>query len=531
MVQSARRVGLARRSLHCRFEERLAMLRLLRFQIKLMRAARPSPFKLPSRKSSRLPRFRPRLLALGPRVGWPELPTRCCHLTSSGSTIHNVPSLRMRTPKARCPNLGASSQRALLLKQKSEASQRQMSSGGDMNITGSTKRAHTEASADTLTQTVASDGLEDSDSFIVDLRGDAKNVEFGSLHRYSIPAYHRNGYGNLVGAPSGAKIDRDQSNDKCVTLSRRTGDRNDVGRLRLMAGFSLNERRLRLVAPTTSSLSGVDVSSDFISLYGDSELKQGPKASDSGDHVDYRSIDSKAKHTNHLEDEDLEFASDTGEDLQNQDTELRVRQENAALVRQTKERPNDVNAWRALIEHQARVICPGVDFSRLTASRKRTVAEIRLSIYDQALKHVTVDKPGYESLVCGMMAESSLVWDNHRLSRKWQDILRNTPTSMELWTLYLDHVQTTHNKFKYESWKATFVQCLETLQKARLSTQQPGSIQHIQIYVFLRCTAFIRDSGYDELAYGLWQAIFEQHSTLLGLAKTKLWVGPTTLAE
>ncbi|KAI7371676.1 DUF1740-domain-containing protein [Hortaea werneckii] len=363
----------------------------------------------------------------------------------------------------------------------------------------------------TLTQTVASDGLEDSDSFIVDLRGDAKNVEFGSLHRYSIPAYHRNGYGNLVGAPSGAKIDRDQSNDKCVTLSRRTGDRNDVGRLRLMAGFSLNERRLRLVAPTTSSLSGVDVSSDFISLYGDSELKQGPKASDSGDHVDYRSIDSKAKHTNHLEDEDLEFASDTGEDLQNQDTELRVRQENAALVRQTKERHNDVNAWRALIEHQARVICPGVDFSRLTASRKRTVAEIRLSIYDQALKHVTVDKPGYESLVCGMMAESSLVWDNHRLSRKWQDILRNTPTSMELWTLYLDHVQTTHNKFKYESWKATFVQCLETLQKARLSTQQPGSIQHIQIYVFLRCTAFIRDSGYDELAYGLWQAIFEQH--------------------
>ncbi|RMY79351.1 hypothetical protein D0863_00104 [Hortaea werneckii] len=363
----------------------------------------------------------------------------------------------------------------------------------------------------TLTQTVASDELEDSDAFIVDLRGDAKNVEFGSLHRYSVPTYHRIGYGKLVGAPASAKIDRDRSTEKYITLSRRTGDRNDVGRLRLMAGIPVNERRLRLVAPLASSFSGVDVNSDFISLHGDCDLKQGPDTSDPGGHVDYRSIEGKAKHTNQPEDEDLEFASDTGEDLHSQETELRVRQENAALVRQTKERPHDVNAWRALVEHQARVICPGVDYSRLTASQKRTVADIRLSIYDQALKHVAADKLGHESLVSGLMAESSLVWDNHRLSRKWQDVLKNTPTSIELWTLYLDHVQTTHTGFKYETCKATLVQCLEILQKARSISQQLRNIQHVQIYVFLRCTAFIRDAGYDELAYGLWQAIFEQH--------------------
>ncbi|KAI7590356.1 hypothetical protein KC343_g18425, partial [Hortaea werneckii] len=251
----------------------------------------------------------------------------------------------------------------------------------------------------TLTQTVASDELEDSDAFIVDLRGDAKNVEFGSLHRYSVPTYHRIGYGKLVGASASAKIDRDRSTEKYITLLRRTGDRKDVGRLRLPAGIPVNERRLRLVAPIPSSFIGVDVNSDFISLNGDSDLKQGPDTSDPGGYVDYRSIEGKAKHTNQPEDEDLEFASDTGEDLHNQETELRVRQENAALVRQTKERPHDVNAWQALIEHQARVICPGVDYSRLTASQKRTVADIRLSIYDQALKHVTADKLGHESLV------------------------------------------------------------------------------------------------------------------------------------
>ncbi|RMY76348.1 hypothetical protein D0863_02009 [Hortaea werneckii] len=363
----------------------------------------------------------------------------------------------------------------------------------------------------TLTQTVASDELEDSDSFIVDLRGDAKNVEFGSLHRYSVPPYHRIGYGKLVGAPSGARIDRDQSAGNYVTLSRRTGDRNDVGRLRLSPGTPINEKRLRLVAPIASSSSGVDINSDFVSLNGDSELRQGPDTSGSRDTVDYRSIDGKAKHTNQPEDEDFEFASDTGADLENEQSELQVRQENAALIRQTKERPHDFNVWRALIEHQARVICPGVDLFRLTTSQKRTIADIRLSIYDQALKHVTADKLGHESLVSGMMAESSLVWDSRRLSRKWSEISTHTPTSIELWTLYLNHVQTTHTEFKYESCKATLVQCLEILHKACLVSQRPISTQHVQIYVFLRCTAFIRDSGYDELAYGLWQAIFEQH--------------------
>ncbi|KAI6894850.1 DUF1740-domain-containing protein [Hortaea werneckii] len=362
----------------------------------------------------------------------------------------------------------------------------------------------------TLNQTVASDEPKDSDSFIVDRRGDAKNVEFGSLHRYSVPTYHRTGYGKLVGAPPGARIDRDQSTGNYVTLSRRRGDRNDVGRLRLSPDTPINEKRLRLVAPIASSSSEVDVNSDFISLNGNSELRQGPDTSGSGYCVDYRSIDGKAKHTNQPEDDDFEFASDTGADLENQTSELLVRQENAALTRQTKERPHDLNAWRALIEHQARLICPGVDFSRLTTSQKRTIADIRLSIYDHALKHVTDDKLGYECLVSGMMAESSLVWDNYRLSRKWQEILRNTPTSIELWTLYLNHIQTTHTDFKYESCKATLVRCLEILQKARLVSQQPLSAQHVQIYVFLRYTAFVRDSGYDELAYGLWQAIFEQ---------------------
>ncbi|GAB1737873.1 hypothetical protein NU219Hw_g2346t1 [Hortaea werneckii] len=363
----------------------------------------------------------------------------------------------------------------------------------------------------TLTRTVASNELDDSDFCIVDLRGDAKNVEFGSLHRYSVPTYHRIGYGKVVGAPLGVRIDRDESTGNYVSLSRRRGDRNDVGRLRLSPSGPINEKRLRLVAPIASSSSGVDINSDFISLNGDNELMQHPDTSGSGDTADYRSIDGKAKHTTQPEDEDFEFASDTGVDLENQESELRVRQENAALIRQTKERPHDFNAWRALIEHQARVICPDVDFPGLTTSQKRTIADIRLSIYDQALKYVTADKLGYESLVSGMMAESSLVWDHYRLSRKWQDILRNTPTSIELWRLYLDHVQTMHTDFKYESCKATLVQCLEILQKARLVSQQPRRTQHVQIYVFLRCTAFVRGSGYDELAYGLWQAIFEQH--------------------
>src|ERR1700748_3320365 len=40
---------------------------------------------------------------------------------------------------------------------------------------------------------IREDEFEESSLFIIDRRGDAKNVEYGSLHRYAVPNYHRTG--------------------------------------------------------------------------------------------------------------------------------------------------------------------------------------------------------------------------------------------------------------------------------------------------------------------------------------------------
>lgn len=63
--------------------------------------------------------------------------------------------------------------------------------------------------------------------FIVDLRGDPRNVEYGSLHRYSVPIYHRAGRGSVIGAPPNVKIDRDASTEKEVVLRVVDGTKGD----------------------------------------------------------------------------------------------------------------------------------------------------------------------------------------------------------------------------------------------------------------------------------------------------------------
>ena len=65
------------------------------------------------------------------------------------------------------------------------------------------------------------------ESFIVDLRGDPKNIEYDCLHRYSIPFYHRSGRGSVIGAPPNVKIDRDASTEKQVVLRVIDGSKGD----------------------------------------------------------------------------------------------------------------------------------------------------------------------------------------------------------------------------------------------------------------------------------------------------------------
>ncbi|KAK5727167.1 hypothetical protein LTR15_003060 [Elasticomyces elasticus] len=373
-------------------------------------------------------------------------------------------------------------------------------------------------------QPLTLDEFEESDAFIVDRRGDSKNVEYGTLYRYSVPSFHRTGYGRVLGASSHTKIDRAESSDTYVILSTATHDGRNrqsrpLGSTRSRTG---DEHHLRIIKPVAGNVE-LENAADYLPLRdlrsrkrkrdGDGDTDSMPGRQD----VDYRSVEGKAAPNMSPSDDDLESGTDSGDesiDILAQE----IRQANAALVRATKERPTDVDAWMSLVNFQAKIINPSADpANSIGSSERRGIADLRLSIYDQALRHVTKDKTGYAQLVLGMLEQGGILWDTSRLTTKWNEILKGCPDNVLLWTRYLDFIQTGHLGFRYELCKEAYLRCLTILHGARKSVAESEKVAHVQIYVLLRFTSFLRDAGYDEFAYALWQAMLEYH--FLALAR------------
>ncbi|KAK3678782.1 hypothetical protein LTR78_001235 [Recurvomyces mirabilis] len=365
----------------------------------------------------------------------------------------------------------------------------------------------------------AADELAESDDYFVDRRGDTKNVEYGTLHRYSVPQYHRAGYGRLLGLSS-VKIDRDESTDKHIVLSRPASNRNEQNRSLLSTHRSTThkEKHYRVVLPETST-KPLDASADYMHLCATASRKRKRGDHDGDDRyssrldVDYRSIEGKAKSEQQPQDEDLLEDTDS-DDVAEGHVASEARRRNAVLTKATKERPTDTKVWLALINYQAQLIRSHVPIDRYTHAEKRALADIRLSIYDQALKQVPAGSAESEDLVLGMLEQGTILWEGSKLASRWGEVLAQNAGSMRLWTKYLDFVQTDHNSFRFEICKATYLNCFTVLGKARKSTANAEleAVSEVQVYVLLRYTIFLRDAGYDELAYAIWQILLEYHS-------------------
>lgn len=355
--------------------------------------------------------------------------------------------------------------------------------------------------------------IEESDVFIVDKRGDTKNRDFGSLHRYSLPSYHRTGNGYVVGTRPSVRIDQPASTQSEVVIRSIDRPRGERPARELLAKRSQpDSAALRLNLPAAEDLP--DVEEDFIHLRSNLKRKRTSETPQvEVQTVDYRSIEGRTELNDQPDDEDLRYASDSDTDEARISTELETQRENAMLVKATKDDPKNADAWFSLIEHQSRLIRPGVDPGSLSASEQRALADIRLSIYDRALKHVDKRGPGHDALVLGSIDEGSLVWETAKLVAKWNDALERHPTSVVLWTRYLDFVQTGHASFRYERCKTSYLRCLGILRTATTNRTEAekADIGHLYVYILLRFTAFTRDAGYDELACASWQLILEYY--------------------
>ncbi|PGH04703.1 hypothetical protein GX51_03370 [Blastomyces parvus] len=351
---------------------------------------------------------------------------------------------------------------------------------------------------------------DEQELFIIDKQGDKYNVEYGSLNRYSVPQYFRSGSGNVLGLPPSHRIDRNNEDGNTVIIRHSTAgyDTPKQKYREFLRKMPKREAKFR-VRPAPENTSSIDARKDFLPLTSDGSSKRrrlygdmhSRESSPEDNGIDYRSIEGKAKPSKEPP-EGLELVSDS--DLVSDDENARRR--NADLSRRVTEHPDDVEGWLQLIEHQNSLV--GVAASegerRLTTAEKRSVADIKISIYEKALSKLP-PKARRDRLLLGMMDEMATLYDTKTLSNKWKAILQANPDYISLWIKYLDFQQTRFVNFTYEQCRSIFIDCL----KINGSRKGGPELDIINIYLILRLSRFMREAGYVEHAVGLWQAILE----------------------
>jgi hypothetical protein len=337
--------------------------------------------------------------------------------------------------------------------------------------------------------------------FFGDRRGDRDIVRYGSLNRYDVPDYRRFGYGHVLGLSLDWKIDRTLSTEK-VTVLTSSNRRREERLLTKKHAAREQARAVRFVNVSNADNSG-DHNRDYIPLSTTRKRKRGEDESNDDEDrpdLDYRGM--QDKHAGEPADSDAEYESEPLIDVLTADVTAR----NAMLVRRTKEHPEDLQAWIDLVEYQEDMLKMERSSTEIRNADKLHLAEIRISVYEQALKRCNKDDDSQVRLYCGLMIDAARAWNQERLVRKWTEVLSKFPFSVELWMEYLDWIESSFISFRYEACKASFQKCLETMQLSATAIDPD-----LSLYVFCRLTSMIHQAGYDELALAIWQALLEYH--------------------
>jgi len=357
-----------------------------------------------------------------------------------------------------------------------------------------------------------------SDLFIIDRKGDVKNLVYRSIHRYSIPPYYRTGAGSVLGASIDTKIDRDFGDEKGIVLSSRRNLKSNSREKYIFSKVERQRPRLLKIRPELLVEPATDLEVDFIPLTTGRGRKR-----DRDDHDDstgsdqeamhYRSIHGKAKANDQPADDTFQYATENESSDSDQGQSFRldsmVRSEAIKLSRKVEQFPHDVDAWIALIEHQDRLLRDGHDRRRITNAEMRSTADIKIHMYEKALEKCQ-SLPDRERLLLGLMTEGSKIWEIKVQSDKWEKISMENIGSLVLWQSYLDFRQTTFSKFRYEEVRDIFIKRLDLLLAAiRSARTNKDSLYKQLLLVLLRFTIYIRESGYSELAIAIWQGLLE----------------------
>lgn len=349
------------------------------------------------------------------------------------------------------------------------------------------------------------DGI--TDLFFEDRKGDKYNLIYGTIHQYDIPYYYRFGRGRVIGLPRRQSIicdfvDGNKLEIRASTV--RADDSSKRWKQGLLEDLPRKRQKLSYVPRDPFADPEIDLQKDFLPFHladTRAQLRDNIPGDGSSAAVDYRSIEGKAKPTV-TDSLDSETHSDDSFDFGNES----ARQRNIDLTRKTEDQPHDADGWLQLIDHQESLV--GMEDSdgnrRLTAAEKRSVADIRISVCEEALSKLPPNV-SRDKLLLRMMEEGSNIWDTSNLAQRWRSIIESNPNSISLWLKYLDFQQTRFTNFTYERCLSVFLDCLKIN-----SSQTDGSKKDtINAYLILRLSLFMREAGFSEHSVALWQGILE----------------------
>ncbi|KAI1412901.1 DUF1740-domain-containing protein [Hypoxylon sp. FL1857] len=350
-------------------------------------------------------------------------------------------------------------------------------------------------------------------SFVYDKRGDPLIRRYGDINRRDVPNYRRFGSGRVLGVDGYVRIDRSGSREEFFILGHHesrsllSSDKKTL----LARGICYKSQPVRIQREQSQAATG---SEDFVPLKSSRKRKRdgyesGDSSGDEGQ--SYRSIYGKSKDHEHS-DSDVDYASDVSGDARDLQSNDPINIKSIELSRRVRDHPEDIDAWLQLVDHQDTLLrINGQDDRHPTAAEVKSFADIKSSMLEQAYSHASTDSQR-EKLQFRIMQEGSKIWDAKTLSKRWDEALEKYGTSFELWKEYANFQQTRLSAFQYEKTKQFYVERLRRL-GLEASDKQPHhdcvKIYEQIIYIFLRVTRFISDSGYRELATAAWQATLE----------------------
>ncbi|KAH7170259.1 NRDE-2, necessary for RNA interference-domain-containing protein [Dactylonectria macrodidyma] len=348
-----------------------------------------------------------------------------------------------------------------------------------------------------------------SSLYVIDTKGDPLILKYGGVDKSQIPSYYRYGYGRVLGTAGRLVIHREGARDEFSLRMPGEGtfNYNDEEGLRSKTWrVTPNPRRIRVQEADAKS----DEDQHFLPLRTSKKHKHSqddPESSGNDQQPSYRSIEGKAKARQFL-DSDLESDSESTAEPFDTDKNNPLKWKSIQLSRQVKDHPDDIDSWLELANHQDALLRAGEDIDhKALEGEVHSYAEIKLSMLESALTNASDPQDRLRVLI-PLMREGNKVWTSKAAAKKWAELLKEEDKSFALWKTHLDFAMSNISTFYYDGIKKMHLDRLhQTIRRPEsdASKEKFGEL----IYIFLRATRFIHDSGYKELAVAAWQAVLE----------------------